>query len=86
MPTRKKAAGRRQRTTQRPSTASNLAELIQVQQQFVGRVADFWSKAASRLAEGNFDLTAWLTDYSDIWKGMVDDFAVVLKTTLPKKR
>jgi hypothetical protein len=92
MPAKKRSAGKPKRKKARAQKAkrsgrqNTVAELVRLQQKAVGRMADVWANAADRAAKGNFSVTQWLTDYSELWGGLTDDYAKALKTMFPTKR
>lgn len=89
-PTRKPAKkkptrARKKRATTRGSRRT-VEELVHLQQQAVGRIADLWANAADRAAKGNFGVAQWVTDYTELWGGLTDDYSKAVKLIFRTKR
>ena len=71
---------RRRTPRSKPTRRINIEELVQIQQDSVRRVFDFWANAATRVARGNFRVSEWSDEYSAILDESIDDCGRLLKS------
>jgi hypothetical protein len=89
-PPRKKAKKRKPRRTKPAPSGSKkkgrtVEELVRLQQKSAGQMARLWANAADRAAKGDFSVTQWLTDYTDMWGELAADYGNALRAMFPKK-
>jgi hypothetical protein len=63
----------------RPRPQIKIEELVQFQQDCVGRIFDFWANAATRVMHGNFSVRDWADEYATVLEDSIDTYGSVLK-------
>lgn len=73
-------------TNKAKDRTSSVDKLLMMQQQAVSRYAKYASSVANRLSQGDLNLSNWVSDYSALWKDMVDAVDGMVKATLPNSK
>lgn len=59
--------------TPRPGDPSRVEEILQLQRRVLNRYVEITSRAAEKVAAGEFNLAEWATDYSRAWSASASD-------------
>jgi len=71
----------RKRTTRK--RADRINALVKLQQQSVGRIAGYWAALAQQVTGGDFNLSSWIQQYADLWKGLAEDTGEAIQLMFP---
>jgi hypothetical protein len=69
---------RRKLTTQQTAqntAGSRIDQAVKLQQRAVGRYAELASTTAKRIADGDFNMSRWVKDYSTVWSDCAGDLS-----------
>ena len=66
---------RRARKTTKSATGSRIDQAVKLQQRAIGRYAKLASTTAKRIADGDFNMSRWVQDYSTVWSDCAGDLS-----------